>query len=91
MQALPFQSLIGRSGAVQPVSEEWMSDAGHMHPDLMGSARFEAASHMRIAAVPADDPPVRFCGAGIFFCHSHLFSVSRISSDRPVNCAGICP
>lgn len=75
VEALPLQSLIRRGRTVGKISQQRVTDTGHVHTNLMSAACFKPAKNVGVALVGDQQLPVSDCGFGVFFGHGHAFPI----------------
>ena len=75
--------------AILLITDDRMLDIAHVHADLMGPARLQAAFHQRIACKALDHAKMRTRFLAVFFRDGHLLTVAFIAADRCVDHAVI--
>ena len=91
VEALAVLAQLRLLPAVDRISQDGVADVGHVDPDLVGTARFQAAPDMGIAPVALDDLPMGHRIPGIPGGDAHLFPVRGVPPDGRVHGARVLP
>ena len=62
------------------ISQQRMTDAGHMHPDLMGTPRLQLALYISVFTKTAKYPKMCHGMPAAFLIDSHLFAIGGMSA-----------
>src|SRR5699024_6182535 len=84
MQSLPLQMKGIFPPAVDLIPQKRVSDAGHMHADLMGSARLQTALDIRIGAEALQHPVMGDGTLSSGADYSHFFPLYGMAPDGRV-------
>ena len=75
-------------GSVDCVTENWMAQAGHMNPDLMRPAGFQAAAEMGVAGKVFQHLPIGDGGAAVGQ-HRHFFPICGVAANGEIGRAHV--
>ena len=89
MEALAGLAQLRLLVSVDHVPQNGVADVGHVHPNLVGTAGFQAAPHMGVAPVPLHHLPVGDGILGIALGYAHLFPVCGMAANGSVHRAGV--
>jgi hypothetical protein len=83
MQSLTLK-VCGMAAAVQGISQQGVTNGGHMHSNLVSATSVQSAMHQAAQILAFQTPQTGVCGfAGLFgqVDHRHAQSLARIASD----------
>ena len=91
VEALARQAGHRLFGPVHHVSQQGVAQVGHVHPNLVGAPRLQAALQVGVPGVAAQHGPVGHGEAAVLPVHRHLLPVHAVAADRGVHRARILP